>query len=624
LADLERSLNYGLRQNIKVYLGDKIKLLKKDVFFQYVLLALLFKTLFFICIVPSVNASKVDVVHAFVSVPPIVLQCAFITMFLSISFLFKNRAHLWSLIIIDLLITIFFISDIWYFRGYSSYLTPHLLKEVSNLNNLSASVASMYNNIDLVFFIDIVIFIFLAVRNRKLYKSVERSVVLFLVVFLVSTGYIAYDHYKVDVFHRGYENQKIFVGSWSPNITMSNLGPIGYHIYDTSVYFEESKSYVLTDKDREEIKTWYEKKQENLPDNKYKGMFKGKNLIILQVESLESFVINQKVNGQEITPNLNKLLNNSLYFSNVYEQTWCGTSSDSDLMINTSIFPVRKGSTFFRYPNTKYNSLPKLLESEGYSTLAMHPDKGSYWNWMSGLYSIGFQKCVDESAFKFAGKDFIGLGISDEAYLKQAMPILEKQKEPFYTFMVTLTSHCPFDIPTSLREIKLDKNFEGTKLGGYFQAINYTDKQIGIFLDEIDKRIGLDNTVVVITGDHTGVHKFYQDEIDAMKPSEAWWADKNMRVPVIIYNKGLEGETFKVTGGQIDTMPTVSYLMGIDAKQFDHTAMGRILVNTNKDYTVLASRKFIGNNATKEEEQHALDAIDLGDKIIRSDYFRKK
>ena len=624
LADLERSLNYGLRQNIKVYLRGKMSLVKEDVFFQYVLLALLFKGLFFICIVPSVNASKVDVVHAFMSVPPILLQCAFITMFLSISFLFKNRVHLWSLIIIDIIITALYISDIWYYRGYSTYLSPHLLNEISNLDNLGGSVFSMYHNIDLVFIIDIIFFIFIALRNKKLYKNVERSIVMFLLVLSISIGYVVYVRYKVDVYHRGFENQRIWLGSWSPNQTMSNLGPIGYHFYGTSVYLEECKQYVLSDKEKEEINTWYENKQENLPDNKYKGIFKGKNLIILQVESLENFIINQKVNGQEITPNLNKLLNNGLYFPNIYEQTWNGTSSDSDLMLNTSVFPVRSGSTFFRYPNNKYNSLPKLLKDEGYNTMAIHPDKGTYWNWMSSLYSIGFDKCVDEASFKFTSKEFIGLGISDEAYLKQVAPIMLKQKQPFYTFMVTLTSHCPFDMPANLREVTLEKKFEETKLGGYFQAIHYTDKQIGMFMEKIDKEIGLDNTVIVVTGDHTGVHKFYQDETSKITPSESWWADKNMKIPVIIYSKGMQGEVVNVTGGQIDTMPTVAYLMGIDEQKFSHSAMGRILVKTKKDYTVLSTRKFIGKNATAEEEEHALSALDLGDKLIRSNYFNKK
>ncbi len=107
-------------------------------------------------------------------------------------------------------------------------------------------------------------------------------------------------------------------------------------------------------------------------------MAKGKNLIYIQVESLENFVIGKTVNGKEITPNLNKLVQKSLYFPNTFEQVNEGTSSDADLMVNTSMLPLRQGSTFFRYPNTNYNSLPNLLEGEGYATSAIHPDKGSF------------------------------------------------------------------------------------------------------------------------------------------------------------------------------------------------------------------------------------------------------
>ncbi|MDZ5001196.1 sulfatase-like hydrolase/transferase, partial [Clostridium perfringens] len=135
--------------------------------------------------------------------------------------------------------------------------------------------------------------------------------------------------------------------------------------------------------------------KENLPDNQYKGIFKDKNLLVIQVESLESFIIGKETNGQKITPVMDELIKTGLYFPNVYEQVNEGTSSDSDLMINTSMFPLRRGSTFFRYPSTNYNSLPLLLEEDGYETIAIHPDKGSFWNYVNGLTGIGFKHFVD-------------------------------------------------------------------------------------------------------------------------------------------------------------------------------------------------------------------------------------
>ena len=93
--------------------------------------------------------------------------------------------------------------------------------------------------------------------------------------------------------------------------------------------------------DKADINELFEVKKENLPNNEYFARSKGKNLIYIQVESLENFVIGQKINGKEITPNLNKLVQSSLYFPNTFEQVNEGTSSDADLMVNTSMLPLR-------------------------------------------------------------------------------------------------------------------------------------------------------------------------------------------------------------------------------------------------------------------------------------------
>ena len=214
---------------------------------------------------------------------------------------------------------------------------------------------------------------------------------------------------------------------------MSSLGTVGYHLFDGYRYYENSKKYELSDNDKKQINTWYRDNKENLPDNKYAGMFKGKNLLVIQWESIENIVVGQKFQGQEITPNLNKLLKNSLYFNNYHENVNCGTSSDADLMTNTGVYPVRDGATFFRYPLNKYKqALPKQLEAMGYSTYAIHPDKALYWNWRPALQSIGFQNCYDSSYYKIT--DTIGLGIADKDYLQQVAPIIEKREATILFF----------------------------------------------------------------------------------------------------------------------------------------------------------------------------------------------
>ncbi|WP_243450410.1 LTA synthase family protein [Desulfosporosinus sp. Sb-LF] len=494
------------------------------------------------------------------------------------------------------------------------------MSQTTNLDNLSSSIMSMLRPIDFLFFIDLVILVGIGLKFKKFHGSAKRNVFALLVLLALSISYIYIQHVELDL--KGKGQDMLFRVAWSPNQTMSNLSPLGYHSYDLYNYYEDSKIKKLTPAENQEIKSWFAQKQENLPPNQFSGLFKGQNLIMIQVESLENFVLNQKVNGQEVTPNLNKLLPNSLYFSNFYEQVNNGTSADADLMTNTSVYPIRTGATFFRFPYNIYNSLPKLLKEKGYGTLAIHPDKGSYWNWMPALTSIGFEKTMDVTHFKT--DEQIGLGISDGSYFKQIAPIIASEKQPFYNFMVTLTSHNPFDLPDQYRKLALSEELNKTKLGGYFQSVNYTDEQIGNFLGTLDKSGVLDNSVVVIYGDHTGVHKYYNDEVKQVQPHENWWLDDTKRIPLIIYHKGMNGREIGITGGQVDTMPTVAYLMGVSEDKYKKTVLGRNLLNTNKDFAVLANKQYVGEAASNEKLQSNVLGIDIADLIIRKNYFKEE
>jgi phosphoglycerol transferase MdoB-like AlkP superfamily enzyme len=593
--------------------------MSKDILLHITLLCIFLKSIAFICLISSDKATKFDFTWAFYGDVHILAYLSFIVIFLSFSFLFKNRAHIWFLIGVNILITILIIGDLWYYRGFNSFLTLHVLNQTTNLDNLSSDIISMMRTIDVIFLIDIVIIIPFIIKFKNIYSNYKRLPSVFVLLIVLSLGYVGFAHYKFDILEKG-EKTTLFKIHWTPNQTVANLSPVGYHIYDSYNYWMDNKPFHLKEQDEQEIQVWFNQKNENLDDNNYKGMFKDKNLIILQIESLENFVINQKINGQEITPNLNKLLKNSLYFSNYHEQVYNGTSSDADLLTNTSVYPIRRGSTFFRYPNNSYNSLPKLLEKQGYSTVGIHPDKGSYWNWMPALNSIGFQKTIDSSHFDM--DETIGLGLSDASYLRQIEPIIKEQKQPFYNFLITLTSHGPFDLPKEYRELKLDEKLDETKMGGYFQSIHYVDKHLGILMDKLEKEGVLDNSVLVFYGDHTGIHKYYEDEVSKITPQENWWKGNNWRIPLIIYNKDLEGSEIKTIGGQIDLLPTVAYLMGINNKDYEETAMGRNLLNTKKNFTVLASGEYIGDKVNETDEQHALKGIELADKIIRSNYFK--
>ena len=190
--------------------------------------------------------------------------------------------------------------------------------------------------------------------------------------------------------------------------------------------------------------------------------------------------------------------------------------------------------------------------------------------------------------------------------------------------MISISSHTPFDMPDEFDKININKEDRDTRLGGYVTSIAYTDYVIGKFIDKLDKEGILDNSVVVLYGDHEGVTKFYKDEIDKNQELGKEAINNDKRVPLIIYSKDLEKRTIDTYGGQVDFLPTISYLLGIEEKEYMYTAMGRNLLNTNESFVVLTTREYRGNSNSKGEKKKKLKAIDISNTMIKNDYFKSR
>jgi phosphoglycerol transferase MdoB-like AlkP superfamily enzyme len=542
----------------------------------------------------------------------------FILLFISFAFLLKGRTHVWYLVLLDAFLSAVLFLDMLYFRGFNTMPTLHVFSQASNLENLSTSITALIHRNDLLFFLDIVMLFAAGFYFWRRPGNFKRNIPLFAAGLIASIALIAFFPAKLSASSKTAGTSAIY--SYDSTVTCYNLSPLGYNLYSLYAYWNDSRPYTLTAADKDKIRAWFEQKQEKVPDNEYKAIFKGKNLIFIQWESLENFVIHHSVNGQEITPVLNRLLDNSLYFSNFYAQVNEGTSSDADLLVNTSVYPIRHGSTFFRYPNTEFNSLPRLLKGMGYYSSALHPVSGSFWNWRVALSSMGFDRCIDASSYDCS--DSFGIGLSDASSLKQAEAFIRQQPQPFYSFVVTMSSHTPYDLPKTLRELSLASSLDESTLGGYLQSIHYADKQVGIFLDNLRKDGLLDNSVIVLYGDHEGVHKYFGDAVAKVSLSEDWWLKNNNQIPLIIYQNGFKGKEVKTIGGQVDILPTVLYLMGVEEDKYASTAMGRNLLKTGKSFAVMPDGKTIEENSSPEDSSSAVRGLDIADRIIRGNYFK--
>ncbi|MGE5629013.1 MAG: LTA synthase family protein, partial [Solirubrobacterales bacterium] len=287
---------------------------------------------------------------------------------LNFSILFSIRRKPIFLFVIDFAISFIFFVDMIYARGYGHLISVYMIFAKGITEGMGPSVISLIHPTDFLMFVDLP-FVFLAVfklrENNGL--ALPKRIALFASTMLLTTALFGYQLYQMRDIKvlANYTNRPLY------------LSPIGTHIFDIYRFVYE-RNEKLNSKEVAEVDAWLKDNSKyQQPDPAYKyleGKIKGKNLIVIQVESLESVVLNKSYYNQEITPNLNKLIGKSIYFSNINEQVKDGNSSDAELIFNTSTYPISSGSAFIRFGDNTYNSIPKLLNNYGYSSVAMHGD----------------------------------------------------------------------------------------------------------------------------------------------------------------------------------------------------------------------------------------------------------
>ncbi len=277
------------------------------------------------------------------------------------------------------------------------------------------------------------------------------------------------------------------------------------------------------------------------------------------------------------------MIKDSLYFDNFYSQAGRGKTSDAELLANTSLYTLDDANVNNEYPINKFHTLSETLKNKGYSSYAFHSYIPSYYNRTTVYKSFGYDKFYGKNDYTI--DKTIGWGLDDESFYRQTLDKLSASTTPYFGSLISLSSHYDFK---AFENFSFDVgNLRQTLLGNYIQAQHYGDACIGSFIDGLKIRGLYDNTLLVIFGDHYGIPQG-EDSVSLMNflnvtSNNIEWT-KTQRVPLIIHYKGLEkGVIDSTTGGQLDILPTVSNLLGVEAPY----ALGKDLLNTGKGYAVL-------------------------------------
>ena len=450
---------------------------------------------------------------------------------------------------------------------------------------------------------------------------------------------------------------------WNREYVAMRYGIYFYQLNDVFVSIKPQISPLFGyDKNAKMFREYYDAKDNSVKKNEYTNIFKGKNVIVIHAESIQQFTMNLSFNGKELTPNLNKLASEGLYFSNYYAQESVGTSSDSEFTFNTSLMPASSGTVFISYYDREYISIPKLLKKEGYYTFSMHGNNGSFWNRNVMHKNLGYDD------FYYYNKDFeidetIGLGLSDKSFFRQVVPKIKEindNNQNFYGTLIMLTNHTPFTDIENYSDYEVDYKYEkvndetgeteivsapfmeGTKLGSYFKSVHYADEAIGQLINDLDSEGLLDNTVIVLYGDHDAklkkseYERFYNYEpyTDTVlsKDDENYKAvdefdyELNRKVPFIIWSKeGLEHKEITEIMGMYDALPTLGNMFGFSSPY----ALGHDIFSVTDNVVVFPDSNWVtdkmyynnqkGKGKLLNSDEVSIDYIEKYNKIAEED-----
>lgn len=481
------------------------------------------------------------------------------------------RRKLGVYVTVNLLLTTIYFAVIMYYKYFGVIVTYHALQQVNQVAEVKGSVFSLLHPYFLFVYIDIVAVLLLLIsrRFRQWGKSlaIRESNVLVSAVFVLSIS--------VSV-----TNVWIHRDSINELKQAENMGILGYEAYAaiSSATEEVEDPSNVTEEAIAKLKGG-----QHPAAPLYWGEAEGKNVIVLQLEATQNFLLDLKIDGQEVTPVMNKLMKEHFYFPHFYQQVGQGNTSDAEFVVNTSFFIPQHGAAAQDYGNLALPSMPKVLKEHGYQTATFHTNDVQFWNRKELYKALGFDRYYD--AEFFGKEDMVFFGASDEVlYDKTADELLKMSQsgKPFYSQIISMSSHHPFDIPERKVKFQLPERYQGTLVGDYIQAQNYTDYSLGLFIDKLKKNGLWDKSVLVIYGDHLGlpIYSLSNHEKDLMREiyGREYQYTEMMNIPLMVVAPGItEPKRLTQTGGQVDIFPTLANLLGISLQ--GHIHFGQDILN---------------------------------------------
>lgn len=504
-----------------------------------------------------------------------------------------------------------------YFKYFNFPITIEMITIADQLFEIKASVSDSLKIGYLLFFLPdllVVVYLFSKSFRQRIevtdshFFSVSRKKLLLVIIVLQTVTVVRF--YQIDYFAT---DQR-----YHPFVKFMLINPVNYYAIQLA---EHAMAYLFPEKLSEEkiseLKTFFKQMNEKtksarleVPLEEGASMPQNPNLLVVQWESLKSHAVDKMIDGKPVAPVLNRLIKEGVYFPNLYSQAYftCG----SDLGTLASLVGLKEILPSFFY-NNSFTATPKLLARRGYETIVINGSKRSFWNHDRFFASLGFTRF--DALEDFENPLYIGVGVSDADIYKKSFQILNGLKKPWFIYIMTLSSHNPFNFPQIPR---IEAGSGSKQMDHYYSTIAYADRCLGEFLDRMERSGLMKNTVLIVYGDHTIRMEQNYDEIRKKFPDPASVRDDvihilDSKTPLIIHAPGLlkPGVNEKICG-QVDISPTMLHLASITSETMflGENLFSKDLSGWTVDrYGVGISRDGIsyGENSSRDNFKHLID-----------------
>lgn len=494
-------------------------------------------------------------------------------------------------------------SNVIYYRQFTDFLTFNTIFSVDKVaGGLGKSTLSLLQWHDVFLVIDLLLLIL--ALSRHWLKIDRRPFLLKKALTITSIGFAVF---MLNLTLSESNRPQLLTRTFDRNYIVKYLGLDTFMVYDSIKTAQNNQIRASADGTDINAVLNYTQNHQVEANPTYFGQAKGKNVIIIHLESFQQFLIDMKVDGQEVTPFLNQLYHsqNSLSFANFFHQVGQGKTSDAENMLENSVYGLPEGSVFTSVgTDNTYQAAPSILAQQAdYTSAVFHGNVGTFWNRKDVYKNFGYDHFFDANYFDTSDEDAsIGYGLKDKLLFAESAKYLEQLQQPFYAKFITITNHYPFTIDESDTDFPRPTT-SNSAVNNYFATAHYLDQAVEEFFNYLDKTGLSKNSMIVLYGDHYGLSNSDNRDLAPLLGSSAkeWTAFDNaqlQRVPFMIHMDGLQmGGVQTQYGGEIDVLPTLMHLLGIETNRY--VMFGQDLLSTkHQELVPFRNNNFVTNKYT--------------------------